>query len=1660
MGQANFSEQFVVLDLETNPDRVAVREHEIIEIGACLVRGGHVAETWSTLVQPRRPLLADVESPTGISWRELTGSPFLEAVLPEFMEFVGDLPLIAHNGFGYDFEVLDGACASLGVPPSPGMRLDLLELAHVVFPRAGQGLIRNSDGSLPVGSRQLGELANFLGLPLPPHIHRAEADSILAFEVWKALLARANSSSPRWNLQRWILIETGHPWAHFLNEGRRAPIEAAMPVPPETQRQEATSRFDPWEAAAPLDQGGTLLCRQRSHRPQQVTMARSVASVLANGGRLMVEAPTGTGKTLAYLVPSLAYADASGSPIVIATHSKVLQNQVLSTIDELESDLSRPIRAVLLKGRENYIDLDALEGELDSLQPDEGEGLFLAIVVGWVCETSTGDWDDFSVWAIDGRYPAWADLRWRLTIDTDPGPVRNDLDRRCFYRRALRSLAECDLAVMNHAVLLSRDDWLDSSRRVVIDEAHNLEDSATSALSEEVTAPALQTIFNSVSPSGQRWGTVSRFRDATANAQREETDLVLETVRECRAALTRLGGALIRFVLDRAGARRETVEKFGVSYRLRAGIDTRQIQFQLVRNEAASLATSLLALSAALNALTVPADLKRPYRRSRLEAELNRIGRTAREKANTLGAIISCSEPEKWIHICDISYEAGGYSWGLRRAPLDVAPALRSLWDEIDAVVLTSATLRIANEWDFLVRRLGLDPVETLPLDDTFPDLAKNHLVVLTDHLPSPTGGMLGEFALAEADEVVRLLTVSRGRALCLLTARSRLESVRDHARPLLELEQIALLAQGDAPSPVLQERIRAELNTSLLALRSFWEGIDVPGEALSLLVIEKLPFDAPNDPVIAARTEDLLAQGEDAFSRYIVPLAVLRFVQGVGRLIRTPTDVGVTVVLDKRLRRPVPYREQFLQSLPGHPAIARPKTDMEAYEAIANHLGVVFGKDVLAKLRSLPSADPWHEITGLELTDAECQDATVVRERLERVRELFGFNSWRAGQLEVMLATVQGRDVLAVLPTGSGKSLTFQIPALLLPGLTLVISPLIALMRDQVENLRGRRLTRVGAIYAGMPQGEQEEVLRAARRGEYKLLYVSPERLWSKRFREALRDVTVSRLVVDEAHCISQWGHSFRPEYATIPEAIRDLGRGSQRVPRMALTATATPAVQAEVKSLLELEGAEIIGSQDRPELRYFVERCANFLDRDLRVLQILEAFRGSPVVVYVPRRDDTVRISSMLRAANHLAAGYHGGMDAPQRVAVEEAFRYCEVDIVVATKAFGLGIDKPDIAAVVHLEMPASVEEYVQETGRCARGAVTGVGPELGHCILVSTPNDCRIHSRFVASAAPSMDTVRNVWQAIASGQQFFVPEHLAKAATGDEESVEAVALAVHYLSESGAVRRDEDVMWAGRVWIPPDAQLLLDDLKERDPQLAADGSQLINGILGLGTEEYDAPGWSRRLGVAPPDLERQLLELYRADVIGVSLWRSAWCLAPVPGTVPDWPEIEHRCAARRDTVKTLSDKAKEYASQDRTPRRAWLMGYLGSQGSFAYGCDVSEKGISRPWRKHVFSQHDVAESLPSERICLSLLRDIDGLNFSATNIERTLAGVAGRYGSRLEGHPAFGQLALLGPEGTRTKLADLEARGLITRQKAEMNGLVYETLRLTPEGHKRVA
>lgn len=336
-------------------------------------------------------------------------------------------------------------------------------------------------------------------------------------------------------------------------------------------------------------------------------------------------------------------------------------------------------------------------------------------------------------------------------------------------------------------------------------------------------------------------------------------------------------------------------------------------------------------------------------------------------------------------------------------------------------------------------------------------------------------------------------------------------------------------------------------------------------------------------------------------------------------------------------------------------------------------------------------------------------------------LKEKFGYEGFRPMQAEIVERVLAGRDCIVLIPTGGGKSLCYQLPALALPGLTVVVSPLIALMKDQVDGLRENGIA-AAYINSSLASKAIIEAMALAESGGLKILYLAPERLSLPEFQEFLRKLSVSLFAIDEAHCISEWGHDFRPDYRNL----NFLRRSFPKVPIIALTATATPRVRQDIARNLLLPDAQIfVASFNRPNLKYSVISRQGMRQQ---ILQLLNSYRSEPVIIYCFSRDDTEALAEYLNEQGFAAAAYHAGMTPKERSLAQENFIRDKTPIICATIAFGMGIDKPDVRLVVHASLPKSVEGYYQETGRAGRDGL------LAECVLLFSRADARKLQRFI--------------------------------------------------------------------------------------------------------------------------------------------------------------------------------------------------------------------------------------------------------------------------------------------------------------------------------------
>ncbi|MFC6997983.1 RecQ family ATP-dependent DNA helicase [Rufibacter roseus] len=481
-------------------------------------------------------------------------------------------------------------------------------------------------------------------------------------------------------------------------------------------------------------------------------------------------------------------------------------------------------------------------------------------------------------------------------------------------------------------------------------------------------------------------------------------------------------------------------------------------------------------------------------------------------------------------------------------------------------------------------------------------------------------------------------------------------------------------------------------------------------------------------------------------------------------------------------------------------------------------------------------------------------------------LKEHWGYEAFRPGQEEIISSVLDGKDALAILPTGGGKSICFQVPALVQEGVCLVVSPLIALMKDQVENLKRRGIS-AAALHAGQPAREMDLILDNCVYGGVKFLYVSPERLQTDLFLERVKRMKVNLLAVDEAHCISQWGNDFRPPYLQIAKLREVL----PQVPVLALTASATEAVKQDIQEKLEFREPLVFQqSFARKNLSYSVLPTE---DKEVRLREILQKMPGT-AIVYVRNRRRTVELADWLKKQGIKSAAYHAGLPHQTRAAAQTDWVHDRVRVMVATNAFGMGIDKPDVRLVVHLDLPDSLEAYYQEAGRAGRDG------KYSYATVLLAPADTADLLRKVEEAYPPLETLQRVYQALANYYQLATGSGAFQSFDFDlaefSRTYQLSAVEAHYalkqLQTEGLLELNEGF------YSPSKVNILLGHEQLYEFQLLNETLEpIIKGLLRLyGGEMYNdfvrisEKGLAKHLNLAEATVKQQLQHLHQRKVL----------------------------------------------------------------------------------------------------------------------------------------------------------------------------------------------
>ncbi len=907
----------VALDLETTG--LDSQSDAIIEIGAVRFDGNRIEKELSLLINPGRHIPEFIAGLTGINDSMVRDAPHIREVLPELTEFIGDSPILGHNikfdlSFLHKFKLFEF-----------NDNIDTYELASVLMPSASR--------------YNLGALGQQLGIPLQA-THRALDDARVTAAAYQRLFAQAlelpiellteivqNCEGIEWD-GSWAFsqalrtrslngLNSRHGKGNLLSTPIFSQKEDKQKSPPLQIPAEPES-IDPEETASIIEHGGPFskFFYSFEYRPEQVEMVREVASALSRGQHLLVEAGTGVGKSLAYLIPAALFAIKNNTRVLISTNTINLQDQLIKKdIPDLCSALGLDLRAAVLKGRSNYLCPRRFEILRHRGPANADEMRVFAKILVWLQDNSSGDRTEINLTG-----PSERDVWVHISAEDDACTNETCLERTggaCPFFRAKQASINAHILIVNHALLLTDvavgNRILPEYEHVIIDEGHHLEAATTDALSFRLTQFDMDRLFREAGSSnsgilGQLISTArnnSRPSDFALLNQKSERafDLIFRLQEQTRLFFN----SLTEFVTIQREGQPSTLynyqERILPSTRTQPGWNTVEMAWE-TSSETLSLFTTILG-----EIQKGAAELLSEGMES-IEDVVSNIGNLYRRyiEAETMVSSLVYNPAPDYVYWVEIN--PNNDRMALNAAPIRVGNLVEKyLWHEKRCVILTSATLTTHGEFGYVRTTLSADEANELALGSPF-DYEGSALLYIANDIGEPNSA---DYQRQLDRTLIQLCKASGGRTLVLFTSYAQLKRTSKTISGPLAQNDIIVFEQGEGASPnALLESFRNSDRAVLLGTRSFWEGVDIPGEALSVLVIVKLPFSVPSDPLIAARSETF----EDPFTEYHLPEAILRFRQGFGRLIRTQSDRGVVVILDRRVLTKS-YGKMFIESLP-----------------------------------------------------------------------------------------------------------------------------------------------------------------------------------------------------------------------------------------------------------------------------------------------------------------------------------------------------------------------------------------------------------------------------------------------------------------------------------------------------------------------------------------------------------------------------------------------------------------------------------------------------------------------------------------------------------------------------------------------------------------------
>jgi ATP-dependent DNA helicase DinG len=912
--------ELVALDLETTG--LDTNADDIIEIGAVRFEGDRIIDELAVLVKPTRPIPPLVTQLTGILPEDVEAAPSIAEALPQLTDFVGDSPWIAHNA------AFDGAFLERYHALQSNLRIDTFDLAAVLLPRSARYNLTS-----------LTQLTGFDIQSAHRALYDAKATAHIYWKLWEKLIAlpapiiteiAAMARSSRWSLLP--IFEAAlheHGIESIPTQFERAfavPTDIFEPYPP----MEAEHRLERPASEQPISRDVVRALLGESSplaqvlpgfekRSGQLDMASSIADAFNNGVHLLVEAGTGIGKSMGYLVPAALWAVQNQDRVVISTNTINLQEQLLNhDIPLLQALFDTPVRAALLKGRSNYLCPRRLLEARRSPPTNSDEARMIAKLLIWLTESKSGDRSEINLRGADEQF-TWS----RFSAEDSECSAHvcaSAMQGVCPFYKAQKNAENAHLVIINHALLISNAaaqiEFLPPFSRIVMDEGHQLEDAITNALSVKLDQQGIERSLDEAALLLQsmaislKSGAPAKYADRFASFAQD----ILAALKDMRGLSARLF-AHCRHIIDDAAQRGDSYPQLRVDAPICSSSGFAQVQntwgklgefFNIIvqkMREAGALLRRLAAhpipnYDALLKGIDRSAD-KLLTLHQQLEAFFNA------PDANTI----------YWIN--QGQYEADYIS--LHTAPLHVGAALeKAIWSQKSSAVVTSATLQVNGSFEFIQQRLSAEIAGVMSVESPF-NYRDSALVFIPSDMPEPTDRDRYQQLLERG--IIELATALNGRTMVLFTSYAHLRQTAQVITPRLALGDIIVYDQSDGSSrQALLEGFRTSEKAVLLGTKSFWEGVDIPGSALSALVITRLPFAPPNDPIFAARSENYA----DSFNAFALPDAVLRFRQGFGRLIRTQTDRGVVVIMDARIHTKR-YGSAFRDALPDCTVQTRP---------------------------------------------------------------------------------------------------------------------------------------------------------------------------------------------------------------------------------------------------------------------------------------------------------------------------------------------------------------------------------------------------------------------------------------------------------------------------------------------------------------------------------------------------------------------------------------------------------------------------------------------------------------------------------------------------------------------------------------------------------------